>query len=260
MPETRKAGTDARSTDDFSAAGRSVQVTTSSCVEVGMDLPEIVSREEWGLARAELLAREKELTRRRDALNADRRRLPMVSVGKPYVFDGPEGEVRLLDLFGELRQLIVQHFMFASDWVEGCPGCTAAVDELAPATLAHLQARDTAFVLISRAPLATLEGYRRRRGWTVPWYSSGRSDFNDDFGATVDGSELPGVSCFLRDDDRVFHTYTTSARGTEYLGGAYTFLDLTALGRQEDWEEPRGRVTAPYPADPAFSDAPGSSA
>jgi predicted dithiol-disulfide oxidoreductase (DUF899 family) len=217
-----------------------------------MSLPEIASRDEWVAAREELLRREKELTRRHDTLNADRRRLPMVLVDKPYVFDGPQGEVGLLEMFGGHRQLILQHFMFAADWAEGCPGCTASIDELALGTVAHLNARDTAFALVSRAPFAQLDAYRRRRGWTVTWYSSAGSDFNDDFEVTVDGSELPGVSCFLRDGDRVFHTYSTTGRGTEYLGGAYTFLDLTALGRQEEWEEPKGRVADPHPADPTF--------
>jgi predicted dithiol-disulfide oxidoreductase (DUF899 family) len=217
-----------------------------------MSLPEIASRDQWRTARDELLQREKELTRQRDVVNAERRRLPRVPVDKPYVFAGPQGDVGLLDMFGDHRQLIVQHFMFATDWVDGCPGCTASIDELAQGTVAHLHMRDTAFALVSRAPLEKLDAYRRRRGWTVRWYSSAGSDFNDDFGATVDGSELPGVSCFLRDGDRVFHTYTTSARGTEYLAGAYTFLDLTALGRQEEWEEPQGRVATPHPADPTF--------
>ncbi len=219
-----------------------------------MSLPEIASRDQWAAARDELLRREKEQTRQRDALNADRRRLPMVPVDKPYVFAGAQGEVGLLDLFGGRRQLILQHFMFAVDWVDGCPGCTASIDELAQGTLTHLNARDTAFVLVSRAPFAKLDAYRRRRGWTVSWYSSAGSDFNDDFGATVDGAELPGVSCFLRDGERVFHTYSTTARGTEYLGGSYTFLDLTALGRQEEWEEPKGRVATPHPADPSFEE------
>jgi predicted dithiol-disulfide oxidoreductase (DUF899 family) len=217
-----------------------------------VSLPEITSRDEWVAAREELLRQEKELTRRHDALNAERRRLPMVPVDKPYVFTGPRGEVGLLGMFDGHRQLIVQHFMFAADWVDGCSGCTASIDELALGTLVHLTARDTAFALVSRAPLEKLDAYRRRRGWTVPWYSSAGSDFNDDFGATVDGSELPGVSCFLRDGDRVFHTYSTTGRGTEYLSGAYAFLDLTALGRQEEWEEPKGRVAAPHPADPSF--------
>jgi predicted dithiol-disulfide oxidoreductase (DUF899 family) len=211
-------------------------------------------------AREDLLRREKELTRRHDALNADRRRLPMVLVEEPYVFDGPDGEARLADMFGDRRQLIVQHFMFGPDWDSGCPGCTASVDELAPRTIAHLHGRDTAFALVSRAPLAKLETYRRQRGWTLPWYSSHRTDFNRDFEVTVDRAgaeqpvELPAVSCFLRDGGDVYHTYSTTGRGTEYLAGAYTFLDLTALGRQEDWEQPRGRVADPHPPDPSFSE------
>jgi predicted dithiol-disulfide oxidoreductase (DUF899 family) len=224
-----------------------------------MSLPTIASREEWLEAREDLLRREKELTRRHDALNADRRRLPMVLVEKPYVFDAPDGEARLVDMFGGHRQLIVQHFMFGPDWDTGCSGCTASADELAPGTIAHLHERDTAFALVSRAPLAKLEAYRRQRGWTLPWYSSHRNDFNRDFEVTVDRAgaeqpvELPAVSCFLRDGGDVYHTYSTTARGTEYLAGAYTFLDLTALGRQEDWEEPKGRVANPHPPDPSFS-------
>jgi predicted dithiol-disulfide oxidoreductase (DUF899 family) len=248
-----------------------------------VSLPEIASRDEWLKARRQLLRREKELTRLQDALNADRRRLPMVPVEKDYVFDGPEGEAGLLDMFGGRRQLIVQHFMFDPAWDDGCPSCTAAVDELAEGTLAHLAARETAFVLVSRAPLAKIEAYRQRRGWDVPWYSSHRNGFNYDFHVTLDESvaplevnfrtgaelqqapavrwvteakqpvEVPGVSCFLRDGERVFHTNSTFARGTEDLAGAYTFLDLTALGRQEDWEEPRGRAAAAHDAIPDFS-------
>ena len=223
-----------------------------------MTLPSITTRDEWLAARTELLLREKRLTREHDALNADRRRLPMVRIDKPYVLDGPEGEVGLLDMFGGKRQLIVQHFMFDTDWENGCSGCTASTDELAPATIAHLHARDTEFALVSRAPLAKLEAYRRRQGWTVPWYSSADTDFNRDFDATVESDagkpmEVPGVSCFLRDGDDVFHTYSTYARGTEYLAGSYTFLDLTALGRQEAWEEPKDRVGDPHPADPSFT-------
>lgn len=218
-----------------------------------MGLPDITTRDDWRDARAELLRREKELTRQHDALNADRRRLPMVPIDKPYAFDGPDGEASLRDMFGGHRQLIVQHFMFAPEWDSGCPGCTAGVDEIAPGTVAHLHARDTAFALVSRAPREKLEDYRTRRGWDLPWYSSLRSDFNADFGVTVDQDELPAVSCFLRDGERVFHTYTTTARGTEYLASSYSFLDLTALGRQEEWEEPRDRVENPHPADPTFT-------
>ncbi len=240
-----------------------------------MSLPEVVSREQWHEARVRLLAEEKEHTRRRDALNADRRRLPMVRVEKRYVFDGLAGPVALAVLFGDSRQLIIQHVMFGPDWDAACPGCTAAVDELSDGVLTHLRSRDTAFTLVSRAPLAKLETYRAGRGWTVPWYSSYGSDFNYDFQVSLDeaagqvqynyrpepellggerSSEMPGYSCFLRDGDEIFHTYSTYGRGTEYLGNTYTLLDLTALGRQEDWEEPGGRVSKPHGADPTFTD------
>ena len=240
-----------------------------------MSLPEVVSREQWLEARVRLLADEKEQTRRRDALNAERRRLPMVRIGKEYVFEGAQGPAVLAGLFGDCRQLIVQHVMFGPDWDAACPGCTASVDELSEAVLTHLRSRDTAFALVSRAPLAKLDAYRASRGWTVPWYSSYGSDFNYDFQASLDASlpqvrynyrpepellggerssEMPGFSCFLREGDEIFHTYSTYARGTEYIGNAYTLLDLTALGRQEDWEEPQGRVTKPHGADPTFTD------
>jgi predicted dithiol-disulfide oxidoreductase (DUF899 family) len=218
-----------------------------------MSLPTISSRDEWRAAREDLLRREKELTRQHDALNADRRRLPMVRVEKPYVLQGADGEAGLLDMFDGQSQLIIQHFMFGPDWDRGCPGCTAAVDEIAPGTVAHLRSRDTAFALVSRAPQPKLSAYRDLRGWNLPWYSSDGSDFNDDFGATIDESELPVISCFLRDGNAVFHTYSTTGRGTEYLANTYSFLDLTALGRQEDWEEPRDRVSDPHPPDPSFT-------
>ena len=240
-----------------------------------MSLPEVVSPEQWHRARVRLLAEEKEHTRRRDALNAARRRLPMVRVEKRYVFDGLAGPVALAGLFGDSGQLIIQHVMFGPDWDAACPGCTAAVDELSDGVLTHLRSRDTAFTLVSRAPLAKLEAYRAGRGWTVPWYSSYGSDFNYDFQVSLDeaagqvqynyrpepellggerSSEMPGYSCFLRDGDEIFHTYSAYGRGTEYIGNTYTLLDLTALGRQEDWEEPKGRVSKPHGADPTFTD------
>jgi predicted dithiol-disulfide oxidoreductase (DUF899 family) len=241
-----------------------------------MALPEIVSREEWLQARKKLLAAEKEETRRRDALNAERRRLPMVRVDKEYLFEGPDGTVPLAALFDGCSQLIVQHVMFGPDWYAACPGCTASVDEISGGMLTHLRSRDTAFALVSRAPLAKLRPYQTSRGWTVPWYSSHGSDFNYDFRATVDSTrsqleynyrtsadmladgettaEVPGVSCFLRDGDQVFHTYSTWARGTDSIGSSYSWLDLTALGRQEDWEEPKGRAPRLHGADPTFTD------
>jgi predicted dithiol-disulfide oxidoreductase (DUF899 family) len=243
-----------------------------------MSLPGIAARDEWLAARKELLLREKELTRLNDALNADRRRLPMVRIDKAYTFTGPTGEAGLLDMFEGRRQLIVQHFMFDPSWEDGCSSCTAAVDEISAGVLDHLHARETTFALVSRAPFAKLDAYRARRGWTIPWYSSHGADFNYDFHVTVDESvapllinyrtkaelspgmaaaeqpmELPGISCFLRDGDNVFHTNSAFARGTEFVAGAYTFLDLTALGRQEDWEEPKGRAANVHGADPDFS-------
>jgi predicted dithiol-disulfide oxidoreductase (DUF899 family) len=240
-----------------------------------VSLPEIVSREQWTEARLRLLAEEKELTRRHDALNAQRRRLPMVWVEKDYTFEGPKGPATLADLFEDSRQLIVQHVMFGPDWDTACPGCTAAIDELSEAVLTHVRSRNTAFALVSRAPLAKLQAYRDSRGWTAPWYSSCGSDFNYDYQVTLDkdrpqlqynyrpepqivadqpSMELPGFSSFLRDGDEIFHTYSAYARGTEYMGNAYTLLDLTAFGRSEDWEEPKGRAPKLHGADPTFTD------
>lgn len=240
-----------------------------------MSLPDVVSREQWLEARVRLLAEEKEMTRRLAALSARRRGLPMVKVGKEYVFEGPDGKATLAELFGGAGQLIVQHVMFGPDWDTACPGCTAAIDELSDGLLRHIRSRDTAFVLVSRAPLAKLEAYKVSRGWTAPWYSSNGSDFNYDFQVTLDASvpqltynfrpepdllgggqstEMPGFSCFLRDGEEIFHTYSVYGRGTEYLGNAYSFLDLTAFGRSEDWEEPKGRAPRLHGADPTFTD------
>jgi predicted dithiol-disulfide oxidoreductase (DUF899 family) len=252
-----------------------------------MSLPKITSRDEWLAARKELLAREKEATRVKDALNTQRRNLPMVRIDKEYVFEGPEGTVGLADLFAGQRQLVVQHFMFNPDWDEGCSSCTAAVDELSDGLLRHLRARDTNFAIVARAPLAKIEPYRQKRGWSIPIYSSYGSDFNYDFHVTLDASvapvefnyrgpgelraagldwvlktedqpmEQPGYSCFLRDGLRdgedIFHTYSTFGRGTEQTGDAYGFLDMTALGRQEEWEEPKDRVDTSRGAVPDFT-------
>jgi predicted dithiol-disulfide oxidoreductase (DUF899 family) len=241
-----------------------------------MTLPDVVTREQWLAARKRLLVAEKEETRRRDALNAERRRLPMVRVDKEYLLEGLQGPVPLAGMFGDSRQLIIQHVMFDPSWDAACPGCTAGVDEISAGLLTHLSSRDTAFALVSRAPLAKLQKFQASKGWTVPWYSSYDSDFNYDFHATVDktrsaleynyrsqpdvvgdgetSAELPGVSCFLREDGEVFHTYSTWARGTDTLGSSYSLLDLTALGRQEDWEEPKGRASRVHGADPTFTD------
>jgi predicted dithiol-disulfide oxidoreductase (DUF899 family) len=246
-----------------------------------MNYPKIVSQGEWLAARKAFLAREKEFTHQRDALSAERRRLPMVEIGKDYVFEGCEGKVRLIDLFEGRRQLIVYHFMFepgspppgksGEPWDEGCSGCSFVVDNIGH--LAHLHARDTSLVLVSRASMAKIKPFKERMGWTIPWYSSFGSDFNYDFHVTTDervapveynyqdkatleqkgqtyhlNGEQPGVSVFLRDDDgRIFHTYSAYARGLDMLGGTYVWLDLTPFGRQEDWEDsplgwPRSRT------------------
>jgi predicted dithiol-disulfide oxidoreductase (DUF899 family) len=213
-----------------------------------VNLPPVVSPAEWQAARDKLLVKEKEATRARDALAAERRRLPMVRVDKEYVFEGPEGNVGLLDMFEGRRQLILYHFMFAPDvdgWPSaGCDGCSMVVDNIGH--LAHLHARDTSLVLVSRAPLANIEAYKRRLGWTIPWFSSAGSDFNVDFEVTTEEGENFGLSVFLRDGDSVYRTYFTSGRGVEALGSNWTFLDLTPLGRQEDWEDsPEGRPQTP---------------
>src|SRR5688572_22613402 len=204
-----------------------------------MDLPRIVSPAEWQAANERWLEKEKEATRARDALAAERRRLPMARIDKDYVFEGPEGEVSFSDLFEGRRQLILYHFMFApgvDGWpTAGCPGCSMFVDQVGH--LAHIHARDTSFVLVSRAPLENIEAYRKRMGWNIPWFSSANSDFNVDFGVTRDEGETFGLSVFLRDGDGVYRTYFTTSRGVEALGSVWTFLDLTPLGRQEDWED-----------------------
>lgn len=208
-----------------------------------MTYPHIVSRDEWLVARAELLTREKEATHARDRLNAERRRLPMVKMDKEYRFEGPDGTVSLSDLFDGRRQLIVYHFMFDPAWEDGCPSCTNLVDNM-PFQLARIQAENTSLVLVSRAPLAKLDAYKARRGWTIPWFSSYGSDFNYDFGVSHEGGETPGLSVFLREGDQILHSYSTTGRGVDILLGTYNYLDLTPLGRQEDWEErPEGSYT-----------------
>jgi len=244
-----------------------------------MSLPRVATRDEWLAARRELLVKEKELTRRRDAISIERRNLPMVKIEKDYIFEGPDGKARLVDLFEGRRQLIVQHFMFDPSWDDGCPSCTAAADEISDGLLRHLHTRDTTFAAISRAPLEKIEKYKAKRGWAFPWYSSFGSDFNYDFHVTIDesvapieynfrtkqeieatgfefpegSSEQPGHSAFLRVGEDVFHTFSSYARGAEWLGGSYAFLDWTALGRQEDWEEPKGRTESARAARPDFA-------
>jgi predicted dithiol-disulfide oxidoreductase (DUF899 family) len=222
-----------------------------------MNRPQVASREEWLAARKELLAREKEASRARDALSAERRRLPMVRMDKDYVFEGAGGKASLGDMFDGRRQLITYHFMFDPSWDEGCNTCSFLVDSMGH--LAHLHARDTSLVLISRAPLDRIEAFKARMGWTIPWYSSWGSDFNYDFHVTSDeavapveynymdraaleqagltfmlGGEHWGLSVFLREGEEVFHTYSTYGRGVDLLMGTYNYLDLTPLGRQDD--------------------------
>jgi predicted dithiol-disulfide oxidoreductase (DUF899 family) len=204
-----------------------------------MDMPPVVSRDAWQAALEELRVKEKAATRARDTLAAERRRLPIVQIEKAYLFEDPNGVASLLDLFEGRRQLIVYHFMFApgvEGWPSaGCRGCSFFVDSIGQ--LAHLHARDTSFALISRAPLATIEPYKARMGWTMPWFSSIGSDFNVDFGLTSDDRETFGLSVFLRDGDRIYRSYFTTGRGVEAVGNIPGLLDLTPLGRQEAWED-----------------------
>ena len=228
--------------------------------------PQVVSRDEWLAARRKLLAEEKEFTRQRDALNTERRKLPMVEIDKEYIFQGPDRQASLLDLFEDRSQLLIYHFMFDPDWDEGCESCSFLADGIGHP--AHLDAWDTTLAMVSRAPLAKLEAFRQRMGWTVPWYSSFGSDFNYDFHVTLDPAVVPveynyrdldelgpdwhgwtgdlhGISAFLRRGDRVFHTYSSYARGTDMVNSTYQWLDLPARGRQEDREQPPGRSDGP---------------
>jgi predicted dithiol-disulfide oxidoreductase (DUF899 family) len=220
-----------------------------------MNLAQVVSRDEWLADRLELLTQEKEVMRAQDAVTAKRRELPMVKIDKEYTFEGSAGKARLGDLFEGRRQLLVYHFMFDPSWEDGCPSCSFAVDNVG--RLEHLHASDTTFALISRTPLAKIEKWRARMGWTIPWYSSAGTDFNYDFHVTNDESVAPveynykdkatleregvgyaangdaqAVSVFLRADDSVFHTYSTYGRGAEVMLSTFHYLDLTPLGRQ----------------------------
>jgi predicted dithiol-disulfide oxidoreductase (DUF899 family) len=214
--------------------------------------PGIVSEAEWRAERLKLLEHEKELTRQMDRVNAERRRLPMVRIEKNYVFEGVRGKRSLSDLFESRRQLIIYHFMFDPEWEKGCTGCTGYVDALGD--LSMLAEKDTTFAVVSRAPLAKLEAYKKLRGWDVAWYSSFGSDFNYDFHVTLDPKVAPveynyrdrgklprgeehGLSVFFRMDQNVFHTWSCYARGTENLTNAYSLLDTTPYGRQQDFED-----------------------
>ena len=216
-----------------------------------MEPHKIVSRQEWTEARKAFLDKEKEFTRARDRLSAERRALPWVKVDKAYVFDTPEGKKTLAELFDGRSQLIVYHFMLGPDWKEGCPSCSFLADHFDGANI-HLAQRDVTFVAISRAPLAEIEAFKRRMGWRFPWVSSFGSDFNFDYHVSFadvavgkDGDynyerqeivsdEMPGASVFYKDETGgVFHTYSAYARGLDILVGAYNFLDLTPKGRDE---------------------------
>ena len=207
-----------------------------------MKTPPVVSLEEWQAAREQLLVKEKEATRQRDALAAERRRLPRVRVEKDYAFEGPVGTLGLPELFGGRRQLIVYHHMLKPADPAPCEGCSMFVDNIGH--LAHLHARDTSLALVSRAPVDEIEAFRKRMGWTIPWYSVAGTTFNEDHGVAAGF----GLNVFLRDGDEVFRTYFLNGRGAEALGSNWTFLDLTPLGRQETWEDsPEG-----YPQTPPY--------
>jgi predicted dithiol-disulfide oxidoreductase (DUF899 family) len=222
--------------------------------------PPVASQAEWRVRRIQLLEREKEAARICDGVAAERRRLPMVRIEQDYVFEGPAGKRRLRDLFEGRPQLVVYHFMFDPAWEKGCPGCTGYVDALGD--LSMLAQRGTSFALVSRAPIAKLETYRKQRGWNRPWFSSYGSDFNYDFHVTLDEKIRPveynyrtkaeivaknpaqepegeahGLSVFFQLNADIYHTYSAYARGVESLTDAYSLLDVTPYGRQEDWED-----------------------
>jgi predicted dithiol-disulfide oxidoreductase (DUF899 family) len=219
-----------------------------------MTVPEAVTLSEWEAAQEKLRAEEKAATRARDALAAERRRMPRLLIEKDYVLSGQGGDARLADLFEGRRQLLLYHFMFGPTQSAGCEGCSMFVDQIGH--LAHLHARDTTFALVSRAPLEKLDAYRRRMRWTIPWYSAADCDLNVDFGLSPEeprtdeyqDGEMFGLSAFLREGDAVYRTYFTTRRGVEALGSVWTLLDVTALGRQETWEDsPDGYPqTEPY--------------
>jgi predicted dithiol-disulfide oxidoreductase (DUF899 family) len=240
-----------------------------------VESPKIVSREEWLAARRKLLAREKQLTRERDAVAAERRQLPWVKVEKNYVFDSASGKKTLADLFDGRSQLIVYHFMFGPEWQEGCPSCSFNMDHTDGA-LVHLAQRDVSFAAISRAPSPKIETFKKRMGWRFNWVSSYESDFNYDYRASFTPDEIakgkveynyslvefpsaeaPGFSVFYRDKKgNIFHTYSAYARGTESTVNTYNYLDLVPKGRDEDglpftmaWLRHHDRYESRYLAD-----------
>jgi predicted dithiol-disulfide oxidoreductase (DUF899 family) len=210
-----------------------------------MNTPPTVSPKEWKSAREELLVKEKELTRARDALAAERRRMPRMAVDKDYRFDGPDGPASLLDLFEGRRQLIVYRFFYepgVSGWPErGCPGCSFVADQVAH--LAHLNARDTTLAFVSRAPQADIARLKDEMGWDIPWYG-----ITDDFDVDFDVEEWHGTNAFIREGDGILRTYFVDQRGDEAMGSTWSYLDVSALGRQEEWEDsPEG-----YPQTPPY--------
>ena len=217
-----------------------------------MNTPPIVGLEEWEAARQKLLVKEKELTRARDALAAQRRRMPWLAVEKDYRFEGSNGPANLLDLFESKRQLIVYRFFYGPDVTtlaaaggaypeRACVGCSMLADQVAHP--AHLNARDTTLTFVSRAPQADIQGLKDRMGWDVPWYTL-TDDFDSDFGV----DQWHGTNAFIRDGDRIVRTYFIEARGDEAMGSTWSYLDITALGRQEEWEDsPEG-----YPQTPPY--------
>jgi predicted dithiol-disulfide oxidoreductase (DUF899 family) len=221
-------------------------------VRINDALPEIVSEAQWRKAHDALLAKEKALTKARDALAAERRRLPMTKVERAYMFEGAEGEVSLSDLFDGRPQLLLYHFMFAPTvhgWpAAGCPGCSMFTDNIGQFAAEHLSARGVSLALVSRAPLANIQAYRKRMGWPHRWVSSANNSFNSDFGMTVPEGERHGLSVFLRHGDDVYRTYFTAKRGSEAVGNVWGFLDVTPYGRQEKWEDspPGWPQTPPY--------------
>lgn len=240
--------------------------------QIKTELPRVASRSEWLAARKALLLREKAFTRERDALSAERRKLPMVRIGKQYIFNAPGGKETLADLFGGRSQLLVTHFMLGPGWKEGCVGCSFGADHIDGARL-HLEHHDVSVVVVSRAPLPEIEVFRTRMGWGFKWVSSYGSDFNHDFHVSFRAEdiangkvyynyemrdsrseELPGLSVFYRDAaGDIFHTYSAYARGTEELLGTYMYLDLTPKGRNEtgpafdltDWVRHHDRYVDP---------------
>ena len=206
-----------------------------------MELPEIVSEEEWKRSHDVLLAKEKAATRARDDLAAERRRQPMMEFSADFEFEGPDGVVKLTDLFDGRRQLLLYHFWFPPDG-DPCGGCSMFTDQISP--LAHINARDTSFALVSTAPQAEIERFKARMDWEIPWYTV----IGDGFQKACGTSEYFALDVFLREGERVFLAYATTGRGVEALGSVWTFLDLTPLGRQEEWEDtPHGRPqTPPY--------------